>query len=170
MYITVEVESESVISFYYKVSSENNFDKLFFKIDGESKNNWSGEIGWTQTSYILTPGSHELRWEYTKDSSVSSGSDCAWIDNVVFPASTIITDVYEVVEKNAVTIYPNPMNDVLNIELGDNQSDVEVYNSLGQMVKRIEMMSGDVTINVEDLNAGIYFVKVNNSVTKIVKK
>ena len=170
LYITVEVESESVISFYYKVSSENNYDKLFFKIDGESKNNWSGEIEWTQTSYILTPGAHELRWEYTKDSSVSSGSDCAWIDNVVFPASTIITDVYEVVEKNTVTIYPNPMNDVLNIELGDNQSDVEIYNSLGQMVKRIEMMSGDVTINVDDLNSGIYFVKVNGEITKVVKR
>lgn len=170
LYITVEVEQESVVSFYYKVSSENNYDKLYFKIDGTEKNNWSGDLSWAQAAYVLTPGNHELRWEYTKDSSVSSGSDCAWIDNIVFPASTIITDVKEVVERQDVMVYPNPANEVLNIALGDAQTDVVVYNSLGQMVKRVEMASGDVTINIEDLEAGMYFVKANGSVVKVIKK
>ena len=170
LYITVEVGQDSEMSFYYKVSSESGWDKLFFKIDGESKNDWSGEIEWTQASYILTPGSHELRWEYTKDSSLSSGDDCAWIDNVVFPASTIITDVYEVVEKQDVTVYPNPVNDMLNIDLGDEPSEVIIYNSVGQMVKHIEMASGNIQMNVEDFNAGVYFVKVNGEVTKVIKR
>lgn len=170
IYITVLVETESEVTFYYKVSSESGWDKLFFKIDGSLKNEWSGEVPWTKAGYILMPGTHELRWEYTKDSSFSSGDDCAWIDNVVFPASAIITDVHEVVEKQDVMIYPNPVKNVLNIELGDNQSDVMVYNSLGQMVKHIEMASGNITINVEDLDAGMYFVKANGSVVKVVKK
>ena len=170
LYISVEVEQESTMSFYYKVSSESNYDKLHFKIDGNERNNWSGEIAWAQASYVLTPGTHELRWEYTKDNSVSSGQDCAWIDNVVFPASTIITGVYEVVEKQDVMVYPNPANSVLNIDLGEAQSDVVVYNSLGQMVKRVEMASGTVQVNVEDLNAGVYFVKANGEVTKVIKR
>ena len=169
LYITVEVGSESVISFYYKVSSEANYDKLYFKIDGSEKNNWSGVIDWTQASYVLAPGTHELRWEYSKDVSLSSNDDCAWIDNVVFPASTIITNVETVVENN-IAIYPNPMNDVLNIQLGDSQSDVIIYNSLGQVVRRIAMASGDVQISVADLNEGIYFVKVNGEVTKVIKR
>ena len=170
LYINVEVEQESVVSFYYKVSSENNYDKLYFKIDGSEKNNWSGDVSWAQAAYVLTPGSHELRWEYTKDGSVSSGSDCAWIDNIVFPASTIITDVEEVVERHDVMVYPNPANSMLNIALGDAQTDIIIYNSLGQMVKRVEMASGDVTINIEDLNAGVYFVKANGEITKVIKK
>ena len=170
LFITIEAASESEVSFYYKVSSENNWDKLYFKIDGIEKNNWSGEVAWTQASYILTPGSHELRWEYSKDSSMSSGSDCAWIDNVVFPPSIIITDVYEVVEKNNVVVYPNPMSDILNIQLGENHSDVEIYNSFGQVVRRYENVSGDMQINVNDLNAGIYFVKTNGEVTKVIKR
>ena len=156
------------MSFYYKVSSESNYDKLHFKIDGVEKNNWSGEVSWAQASYALTPGSHELRWEYSKDVSVSSGSDCAWIDNVVFPPTTIITDVETVVE-HKVTVYPNPMNDVLNIQLGDNQSDVVIYNSLGQVVRRYDNVSGDMQINVEDLNAGMYFIKICDEVIKVVK-
>ena len=169
LYISVLVGTDSEMSFYYKVSSESNYDKLHFSIDGVEKNNWSGEVAWTQAGYALTPGVHELKWEYTKDVSVSSGSDCAWIDNVAFPASTIITDVQTVVENN-VTIYPNPANDVLNIQLGDSQSNVEIFNSLGQVVRRYENVSGDMQINIADLNAGMYFVKVNENLTKIVKR
>ena len=169
LFITVVVGTESEISFYYKVSSESNYDKLHFLIDGTEKNNWSGDISWTQATYTLTPGTHELRWEYTKDVSMSTGYDCAWIDNVVFPASTIITDVQTVIEKN-VAVYPNPAIDVLNIQLGDNQSNVEVFNSLGQVVRRYENVSGDMQINVEDLNAGMYFVKINGEVIKVIKR
>lgn len=170
LYITVEVGSESTMSFYYKVSSESGWDKLFFKIDGSEKNNWSGEIDWTQASYTLTPGTHELRWEYTKDVTMSSGEDCAWIDNVVFPPATIITDIKEVVEKQNVMVYPNPANDVLNINLGEEVSDVEIFNSLGQMVRRYENISGEMQINVEDLKSGIYFVKIGAETTKIIKR
>lgn len=169
LYITVEVGTDSEVSFYYKVSSESNYDKLHFSIDGVEKNNWSGEVAWAQATYPLNPGTHELRWEYTKDVSVSSGSDCAWIDNVVLPASTVITNVATVVESN-VAVYPNPANDVLNIQLGENQSYMVIYNSIGQIVRRYDNVSGDMQINIADLNAGIYFVKVNGEVTKVIKR
>ena len=170
IYIDVEVEIEGEVSFYYKVSSEYNWDKLFFKIDDENKAEWSGDIDWTQASFVLTPGTHRLTWAYTKDSSLSSGEDCAWIDNVSFPASTIIADVHEIVEKQDVMVYPNPANDVLNISLGDMQAEVLIYNSLGQEVRHINAMSGDIQINIEDLNSGVYFVKINGAVTKLIKR
>jgi len=34
-----------------------------------------------------------FKWEYSKDVSVSSGDDCAWIDNIILPAMTF-TSVY----------------------------------------------------------------------------
>ncbi|PKN77876.1 MAG: hypothetical protein CVU48_10090 [Candidatus Cloacimonetes bacterium HGW-Cloacimonetes-1] len=77
------------LSFYYKVSSESAYDFLKFYIDDALQGSgWSGEVAWTQATYTLGAGTRTLRWEYTKDSSVSSGSDCAWIDNITFPAST----------------------------------------------------------------------------------
>ena len=169
LYINVVVGTESEVSFYYKVSSESNYDKLHFYIDGVEKNNWSGDVAWTQATYTLTVGAHELRWEYTKDVSVSSGSDCAWIDNVAFPASTIITKVNTVVEKN-VAVYPNPANDVLNIQLDDNQINIVIYNSLGQAVRSIDGVSGGIQINISDLNSGLYFIRIGENVEKIVKK
>ena len=169
LFISMRVNFDSEISFYYKVSSESGYDKLYFLIDGVEQGNWSGEKDWQFVYYTLPVGNHELRWEYRKDGSVSSGSDCAWIDNVIFPATTIITKVESVVENNTA-VYPNPVNDVLNIQLSDNQSDIVIYNSLGQVVRRYEKMSGNVQINVADINSGIYFVKANGIVEKIVKR
>ena len=83
--LTYEVAEADVISFYYKVSSESNWDKMYFYIDNEEKNNWSGTIAWTEAQYPVTAGTHTFQWKYAKDSSVSSGDDCCWIDFIVLP-------------------------------------------------------------------------------------
>ncbi len=83
--MSYEAGAADSIAFYYKVSSESNYDKLYFYIDGQEKNNWSGNIGWTRAQYAVTAGTHTFMWKYKKDTSVSSGSDCAWIDFVILP-------------------------------------------------------------------------------------
>jgi len=82
------------LSFWYKVSSESNYDKLRFYVDGTQQNEWSGNIDWTQATYNLAAGTRVLKWEYVKDYSVSSGSDCAWVDDIIFPASTTPSSFY----------------------------------------------------------------------------
>lgn len=80
--------AEGDFSFYYKVSSEGTYDKLKFYIDETMQGEWSGEIAWSLAEYTLTAGEHNLRWEYSKDGSVDTGEDCAWVDYIVFPASS----------------------------------------------------------------------------------
>ena len=76
------------VEFQYKVSSEQNYDELFFYIDSAEKlGGKSGNIGWTQASYAVSAGSHTFKWCYQKDDHVSGGSDAAWIDEVNFPDS-----------------------------------------------------------------------------------
>ncbi|MCD4694679.1 MAG: T9SS type A sorting domain-containing protein [Bacteroidales bacterium] len=84
--ITLEVANDDEISFYYKVSSESTYDYLKFYIDNTMKDEWSGEVSWSLASYDITDGNHTLKWEYSKDYSVSSGSDCGWVDYIEFPA------------------------------------------------------------------------------------
>ena len=83
--LNYEVGENDSIAFYYKVSSENNYDKFYFYIDGSEKANWSGSVAWSRAQYAVTAGTHTFTWKYAKDSSVSSGSDCAWIDFVILP-------------------------------------------------------------------------------------
>jgi Peptidase family C25/Propeptide_C25/Dockerin type I domain len=87
--LEVNVLNADEISFFYKVSSESGWDYLRFYIDGSQINEWSGTIDWTEYSAPVSQGIHTFKWEYSKDSSVSSGSDCAWIDYIVFPPINI---------------------------------------------------------------------------------
>ncbi|MBM4402943.1 MAG: hypothetical protein FJ042_00905, partial [Candidatus Cloacimonetes bacterium] len=82
------LSSAGQISFWYKVSSETSYDYLRFYIDGVQQNQWSGTVGWTQATYAVTAGTRTFRWLYYKDGSVNTGDDCAWVDYIVFPAST----------------------------------------------------------------------------------
>ena len=88
--LTHEAGSNDTVSFYYKVSSEANYDKLHFYIDNVEKGTWSGSIAWTKAAYPVNAGVHNYKWTYTKDNSVNSGSDCAWIDYVSLPAARVM--------------------------------------------------------------------------------
>ena len=83
--ITMYISSAGYISFYRKISSESGYDYLRFYIDGSEQANWSGYYGWNNYSFSVNQGVHTFEWRYTKDGSVSNGSDCAWIDNITFP-------------------------------------------------------------------------------------
>ena len=83
------VEGSGTVSFYWKVSSEQNSDELTFYLDGVEKVSISGEVAWQQKSYTLSgSGSHTLLWEYKKDGSVNEGSDAGWVDYVQGPGTT----------------------------------------------------------------------------------
>ncbi|MQP24435.1 T9SS type A sorting domain-containing protein [Flavobacterium sp. LMO8] len=65
---------------------------------------------------------------------------------------------------NAISIYPNPTNDILNVnipsELG---SDVnyQILNYLGQEVKSDRVSSNNFMITTSNFSTGVYFIKVN---------
>ena len=90
MTLTVNVLAAGELTFAYKVSSESNWDKLHFFMDNQEKGVWSGTIDWTEFTQPVSVGTHTFKWSYTKDSSVSSGSDCAWVDDIIFPPTNVL--------------------------------------------------------------------------------
>ncbi|MCX6584743.1 MAG: C25 family cysteine peptidase, partial [Candidatus Aminicenantes bacterium] len=76
---SVTVASTQAVKFYWKVSSEANYDYLRFYIDGVQKNQISGTVDWTQVSNNIAAGTHTLKWTYSKDASTVGGSDCGWV-------------------------------------------------------------------------------------------
>lgn len=85
--ISRTLTSPGIISFWFKVSSEQVHDKLQFYLNNAVLNSWSGEIDWTYVEFELPAGTHTLRWVYRKDASNTAGLDCAWIDYITFPLS-----------------------------------------------------------------------------------
>lgn len=83
--IQTTTQIDDSIVFYYKVSSEADYDKFRFYIDGQEKVSASGEKDWTRAAVAVPAGFHILAFSYSKDYSRVMGSDCAWIDNVTMP-------------------------------------------------------------------------------------
>ena len=161
--ISIDVHSEGEISFYRKVSSEEGYDALYFTIDTDLQGDWSGEVPWGQVSYAISPGMHELYWSYNKDAYVNSGSDCAWLDNIIFPPAETITVTQEIVT-NGLALYPNPNKGQFSISLPEEDCDIVIFNSLGQQVFS-QQAKGLTTLNLEGLDSGMYFVKVKSEKT-----
>jgi hypothetical protein len=77
------------ISFNLKVSSEPDNDWLHFFIDSIPVGQWSGEQGWTRVAFPVTAGTHTYKWWYITDLSFLDGSNCGWVDNIVFPSPAL---------------------------------------------------------------------------------
>lgn len=79
------VRGKGTLTFKWKASSEQNYDKLNLYVDGSLVTSISGSTNWTTyTRTISVEGSHTVEWRYTKDGSASSGSDGGWVDDVVW--------------------------------------------------------------------------------------
>ncbi len=107
--LQMNVSNADTLSFYYKTSSESGWDYLKFYIDNTSVGQWSGEVAWTKAAFPVTAGNHTFKWEYMKDGSQASGSDCAWLDYILFPASAPIGQTV-----SGMVTYANTTNTALN--------------------------------------------------------
>lgn len=81
------------LTFWWAVSSEAGYDFLKFYIDDvEQEGSISGDVAWQQKTFtIMDLGSHTFKWVYAKDVSAFMGSDCGWVDEVVWDPFTMYT-------------------------------------------------------------------------------
>jgi len=86
-FVETTVEGPGELEFWWKASSEENYDELVFRVDGAQVQNLSGETDWEQVSYRVPEGIHRLRWSYEKDGSISSNDDAGYLDEVSWAAT-----------------------------------------------------------------------------------
>ena len=94
----------------------------------------------------------------------------------------IITNTFETLFVNALSnesystsnfaIYPNPANDILTVQNKDNAviSKVNVVDILGKTIKTFTFNTTEVSLDISDLKAGIYFVEIHSNTIKTIQK
>lgn len=103
-WIETTVEGPGTLSFWWRVSSEENYDFLEFWVNGSQHSRISGESAWQQTVLELEAGWHTLRWRYMKDGSVHHGSDAGWVKSVIWiPAPRLPDFIVESIDLNPAT-------------------------------------------------------------------
>ena len=71
---------------------------------------------------------------------------------------------------NSITLYPNPVNERIHLEGIQGECEVDIYNAFGVCVKTLTI-SGSEEIEVAELAAGLYLVRINGRQTvKFVKR
>mgnify|MGYP006060665459 FL=1 len=98
----------------------------------------------------------------------SAGDDQTvyYFDNISFGSP--ISLGLDSVSNESFKLYPNPVEDYLYIQSSDTTiKNIDIYNILG---KKIYTSSSENRLDMSSYSAGIYFVKINNSTFKIVKK
>jgi cysteine-rich repeat protein len=82
---TLHQPTDGRVCFWYAGQSESCCDHLRFAVDGGSPLlEAQGDVSeWTQFCADVAPGAHDFAWSYVKDSSVNTGWDAFFVDDVV---------------------------------------------------------------------------------------
>jgi hypothetical protein len=114
---------------------------------------------------IETPGNYFFAFHYFGTKSDSGVN----FDNFKMEAEPLIGIPEIVLNESQLRLYPNPVSDVLNVELKDKVIDkVLVYNILGKNMHITSHINNSVyKLNTADFAPGIYFISVQTE-TEIV--
>ena len=91
-WMETQVSGPGIASFWWRVSSEAEWDWLEFYVDGVLTDRITGETGWQHKETVLAEGTHVLKWRYMKDGADLEpvGQDCGWVDQVTGPSSSVV--------------------------------------------------------------------------------
>ena len=70
--------------------------------------------------------------------------------------------------ESSVMVYPNPAKESIRILGIEPNSEVEIYNSLGELVK-VANVSADEEIGIRELASGLYVVRCGHVTMRFVK-
>ncbi|MVO11030.1 T9SS type A sorting domain-containing protein [Flavobacterium sp. TP390] len=77
-------------------------------------------------------------------------------------------------QKNIIQIYPNPIQDFLNVKAKSTITKVEIYTLLGQLIQKMIPNQEVFQINFSEIEKGIYILKLEsnftNSTIRVVKQ
>ncbi|MFC1787510.1 choice-of-anchor L domain-containing protein [Halobacteriota archaeon] len=133
-WLQTNVTGPGNLSFYWKVSSEYEYDLLKFDIDDVEQHYISGTTSWAQKTYSIGSGTHTLKWEYSKDVSYDGGEDCGWVDKV------------EYVTEGNPDIWVDPTSFTVTLSQGNTWSGILNIENHG---------SATLTYNISDVNTTV---------------
>lgn len=180
MSITTTSNTDSEISYYRKVSTEDGYDFFYLYVDGAKKDEASGSLNWTFVSVPVSAGTHTFRFAYEKDYSQSGGSDCVWIDNVSLPCNgiVVIEDIQDDVSVEdyekvpSAFVYPNPTSEWVMVDSEQPVTRIDLYDQNGRLVRTENMNAANhCQLQMSDMSTGFYLMRVtfDNNQTKTLK-
>ena len=117
--------------------------------------------------YIINKNSQSILISDT----VPPGNPLNEIATINFHVQNSTTGINEVDYQNGFKVFPNPSNDVLNIQSGSVINKIDIENLVGQRIYSSLYNEKNVILDISNFASGVYFIRINNNfVRKIVKE
>ncbi len=135
-------------------------------------NTWQNLITWNNTNTISNTGE-------TISDYITVSSDSYWLLMAFYVSSGIVSDTenidffidnvnFQYQGSGSVTdlttkgfeYYPNPSENFLNLRAKENIDQVVLYNSLGQVVKRVDINALNYQLDISYLPEAVYYMNV----------
>lgn len=88
----------------------------------------------------------------------------------------ITTGIQNIDLENGISVYPNPSSDFVSIKNNSKLAikSIQIMNTMGQVVKTVDADNNMISISLQELAAGNYFIKINSAdsycIKSIIKK
>lgn len=156
------------------VSGIHNHDTLPFtpQITNQAGNYFTDTLNWISftANYTATGGERfMIIGNFKSDANTttiianggsSPASGYIYIDDVSLTPCT--TGIEEQIPDEGIKIYPNPVNDKLNIAINNNELSEIIFYDVASRILLQQKFRNSVSINTEQLAKGIYLYKVRN--------
>jgi photosystem II stability/assembly factor-like uncharacterized protein len=121
---------------------------------GATTYTWSS--GGTSATEVISP---TVNTTYTVNGT--DGNGCSNSTSIT-QSVTVCTGIVSLkgIELKNVTIFPNPTNGIVNVISTGSINEVQILNTLGQVVHQSVITNQQTSINIQQLSNGIYFIKV----------
>ena len=85
-----------------------------------------------------------------------------------FSDSLQVPNIVNQIEKNTITVFPNPSNGKFYIKINSNlvYNKIEIYNFSGSKIYNRYLINKNASIDVSNCKSGVYFVKINDKYFK----
>ncbi len=181
------------LSNYYLSDNELNLTKFQFPIGtsmlpGDYLIIWADEDGWQgplHANFKLSGSGEKL---YLLNANMELLDSISWsqqiadagfarvpngfgpfvIQGPTFNYNNNLTNIQEVEAINAISIFPNPANEWLNVSLkGNSESEIVLFDISGRVVQSFPF-ANDLLINTSNYENGVYFIRHDKSAARLL--
>lgn len=117
----------------------------------------TGEGVFTVVMVADDPADANIQVGFEVNGPNANPADEGTLGSVVVGPTALNVNDSEVI---GLSVYPNPANDILNIQTRTEQTSVAIFNVLGQQVVNQKLSGLNSTLNVASLKTGVYFATI----------
>ncbi len=182
-----EYEELTVNFNYYARSMDNSNEDFWLQVSTDGGSSFTTVEEWNRDDEfvnnqryfesVVIAGSFSTTTQLRFRCDASNNSDFVYIDDVEItgcstnsssrlaqpsPTEGNETQIQNVEEEIEVSVYPNPVSDILNVSVGsDAEKEISIYDVTGFLVHKEHVSKTTASVNVTALSQGVYFATIH---------